>query len=131
MSLEKYRELSREAESSTHYWTDIAISDFSRELHSLMQQRGITSSELARRLGVQRQFVSKLLGGANVTLGTMVKLAVALDAVVRVRLEKREDRKARSREAAFAVSDLEEYRRRSVPVLSAQDSDTKSVALRW
>lgn len=57
-----------------------------------MKRRGVSNAELARRLGVKRQFVTKLLGGANVTLATMVKLAMALDAVVRIRLEDKEDR---------------------------------------
>jgi transcriptional regulator with XRE-family HTH domain len=92
MSLQRYRELTAEVESSPEYWADVAMSDFARELHSLMKRRGMSNAELARRLGVKRQFVSKLLGGANVTLATMVKLAMALDAVVRVRLEGKEDR---------------------------------------
>jgi len=92
MSLHRYRELTAEAESSPEYWVDVAINDFARELHALMKRRGVSNAELARRLGVKRQFVSKLLGGANVTLGTMVKLAMALDAVVRVGLEGKEDR---------------------------------------
>src|SRR5947209_16279715 len=93
MSLQKYRDLAREVESSSEYWMDVAISDFARELHALMKQRQITNAQLARLLGVRRQFITKLLGGANVTLGTMAKLATALDAVVRVHLERKEDRR--------------------------------------
>jgi transcriptional regulator with XRE-family HTH domain len=93
MSLQRYRELTKEAESSVEYWTDVAMNDFARELQALMKRRNVSNAELARRLGVERQYISKLLGGANVTLQTMVKLAMALDGVVRVRLERREDRK--------------------------------------
>lgn len=93
MSLQRYRDLAKEAESSVEYWTDVAVNDFARELHELMKRRNVSNAELARRLGVERQYISKLLGGANVTLQTMVKLAMALDGVVRVRLEQREDRK--------------------------------------
>lgn len=93
MSLQRYRELTQEAESSVEYWTEVAMNDFARELQALMKRRNVTNAELARRLGVERQYISKLLGGANVTLHTMVKLAMALDGVVRVRLERREDRK--------------------------------------
>jgi transcriptional regulator with XRE-family HTH domain len=92
MSLQHYRTLAAEAESTPEYWTDIALSDFARELHTRMKQRGVTNAELARRLGVRRQFITRLLGGANMTLVTMVKLATALDAVVRVRLEGKEER---------------------------------------
>ena len=69
----------------------VAVNDFARELHELMKRRNVSNAELARRLGVERQYIGKLLGGANVTLQTMVKLAVALDGVVRVRLEQREE----------------------------------------
>jgi transcriptional regulator with XRE-family HTH domain len=93
MSLQRYRDLAKEAESSVAYWTDVAVNDFARELHELMKRRNVSNAELARRLGVERQYISKLLGGANVTLQTMVKLAMALGGVVRVRLEEREDRK--------------------------------------
>lgn len=106
MSLQKYRELSRQAETSPEYWTDIAVSDFARELSLLMKRRNITNAELARRLGVKRQYVSKLLSGTNVTLGTMVKLAMALDAVVRIRLETNEEREARARTAANADDEV-------------------------
>lgn len=93
MSLQRYRDLVKETESSVEYWTDVAVNDFARELQALMKRRNVSNAELARRLGVERQYISKLLGGANVTLQTMVKLSMALDGVVRVRLEQREDRK--------------------------------------
>jgi transcriptional regulator with XRE-family HTH domain len=93
MSLQRYRNLVKETESSVEYWTDVAVNDFARELQALMKLRNVSNAELARRLGVERQYISKLLGGANVTLQTMVKLALALDGVVRVRLDLREDRK--------------------------------------
>jgi transcriptional regulator with XRE-family HTH domain len=114
MSLQKYRELSQQAETSPEYWTDLAVSDFARELALLMKRRNVTNAELARRLGVKRQYVSKLLSGTNVTLGTMVKLAMALDAVVRIRLETNEEREERMQTAADAegevVVDLPEHR---------------------
>lgn len=106
MSLQKYRELSRQAETSPDYWADIAISDFARELSLLMKKRNITNAELARRMGVKRQYVSKLLSGTNVTLGTMVKLALALGAVVRLHLETNEEREERARTAAGAEDEV-------------------------
>ena len=111
MSLQRYRELASEAESSPEYWVDVAISDFARELHGLMKQRRVSNAELARRLGVKRQFVTKLLGGANVTLGTMVKLAMALDAVVRVRLEGKDERVSAENADSDVVVELVATRR--------------------
>lgn len=89
MSLDRYRKLAREAESSEEYWKAVAIDDFTRELHNLMKRRGVTNAELARRIGVERQYITKLLGGANVTLQTMVKLALALGAMIRLHLADR------------------------------------------
>jgi transcriptional regulator with XRE-family HTH domain len=106
MGLQRYRELAKGAESTVDYWADVAVSDFARELHGLMKRRGVTNAELARRIGVERQYVTKLLGGANVTLHTMVKLAMALDAVVRVRLEGKEERTQSATVASGVVVDL-------------------------
>ena len=129
MSLQKYRDLAREAESSSEYWTDVAISDFARELHALMKQRQVTNAQLARLLGVRRQFITKLLGGANVTLGTMAKLAMALDAVVRIHLERKEDRSADE----GVVVDFARHKARAgkpaVPM--ARDSATDTVTMNW
>jgi transcriptional regulator with XRE-family HTH domain len=94
------------AEGDVDYWKDIAITDFTRELHARMGELGITQGELARRMGTSRPYITKLLAGSNFTLETMVKLAMALDAVVRVRLEGREERAAERTAAAsqFRVS---------------------------
>jgi transcriptional regulator with XRE-family HTH domain len=106
------------------------MSDFARELHSLMKQRGMSNAELARRLGVKRQFVTKLLGGANVTLATMVKLAMALDAVVRVRLEDREDRSSLEDADSGVIFDLAvSGRERGRGVASPQEEDVTREAI--
>lgn len=95
------------SEEDVDYWKDIAITDFTRDLHARMQELGVTQGELARRMGTSRPYVTKLLSGSNFTLETMVKLAMALDSVVRVRLEGREERAAERHTAAasqFRVS---------------------------
>ncbi|HYO14569.1 MAG TPA: helix-turn-helix transcriptional regulator [Thermoanaerobaculia bacterium] len=94
-----------EAEESVEYWLDIAVTDFTRDLHARMDELGVSQGELARRMGTSRPYVTKLLEGGNFTLQTMVKLAMALDAFVRIRLESREER-ASARETAVAVSGL-------------------------
>jgi transcriptional regulator with XRE-family HTH domain len=86
---ETFADLLQRAELAEDYWLDMAISDFSRELHARMEAMGVTHRELAKRMGTSRPYVTKLLSGGNFTLQTMVKLAMALDAVVRVRLEDR------------------------------------------
>ena len=93
MSLaKKLADLLERAQESEEYWRDVTVTDFSRELHERMQTLGITHAELARRMGTSRPYVTKLLDGGNFTLHTMVKLAMALDTVVRIRLEPDEER---------------------------------------
>jgi transcriptional regulator with XRE-family HTH domain len=45
----------------------------------VMQEKGISRTQLADRLGKSRQYVTKLLNGKpNVTLSTLVQIAIAL-----------------------------------------------------
>jgi len=88
MSLrEKFAKLIMAAETSMDYWRDVAVSDFTRDLHARMERMSITHAELAARMGTSRPYVTKLLSGGNFTLETMVKLAMALDGVVRIQIE--------------------------------------------
>jgi transcriptional regulator with XRE-family HTH domain len=91
MSLrEKFAHLISAAQTSVAYWRDVATSDFTRDLHARMERMGITHTELAARMGTSRPYVTKLLSGGNFTLETMVKLAMALDGVVRIQIEDRD-----------------------------------------
>ena len=55
------------------------ILKLNEEICRVMEEQGISRAELARRLGVQRQFITKLLNGMpNLTLITLVKIATAL-----------------------------------------------------
>ena len=105
MSNVKYSEMLAEAARSVDYWQDIAQTDFAREMYLRMKERGINAAELARRMGTSKAYVSQLLDGGNFTLLTMVKVAMALDAVVRVQLEGRDER-AQVSQAAKVVVDL-------------------------
>lgn len=93
-----------QAERDPDYWRDIAVTDFTRELHARMQELGISQGELARRMGTSRPNVTKLLSGSNFTLQTMVRLAMALDSVVRVELEGNEKRAAQRRRATATAA---------------------------
>jgi len=53
--------------------------DVNERICALMDAKGISRSELARRLGKSRQYVTRLLNGQpNVTLRTLTEIAVAL-----------------------------------------------------
>lgn len=75
-----------EMRSSVHYHADSAISDFVDEVDRLMTEQGVSKAELARRLGVTKPYVTKVLQGQNFTVHTMAKIAVALDRFVRIHL---------------------------------------------
>jgi transcriptional regulator with XRE-family HTH domain len=109
-SAEKLAKALEQAERSVEYWRDIAVTDFTRDLHARMNELGVSQGELARRMGTSRPYVTKLLDGGNFTLQTMVKLAMALDAVVRIRLEGKEERDAKRQAGSAVVIDLAEHR---------------------
>ncbi|HYO15040.1 MAG TPA: helix-turn-helix transcriptional regulator [Thermoanaerobaculia bacterium] len=84
-TLERYRQMFQEAQSSVDYWLDGPIVDFTEDICRLMKEKDVSKAELARRLGTSRAYVTKLLGGnANFTLATMVKVAMVLEGVVRI-----------------------------------------------
>ena len=125
------------AEESVDYWRDIAVTDFTRDLHARMKSLKISQGELARRMGTSRPYVTKLLEGGNFTLQTMVKLAMALDAVVRLRLEGTEERLAEQqaarllRENRGIVIDFGQRRIQRLVITPAADSGAAPVTLRW
>ncbi|HSF42148.1 MAG TPA: helix-turn-helix transcriptional regulator [Thermoanaerobaculia bacterium] len=87
MSIERYRQLLDRAESSPDYWREAAIIEFTEGLCRRMEEKKISKAELARRMGTSRAYITRLLGGdANFTLGTMVKLALAVDGSLEVRI---------------------------------------------
>lgn len=62
------------------YKIESARVDFTEEALEIMARQGIGKADLARKLGVSKPYVTKLLGGgANLTLESMVRLAEALD----------------------------------------------------
>ncbi len=99
MNADRYSSMLADAKRSVDYWQDVAQTDFAREVHLRMREKGISAAELARRMGTSKAYVSQLLGGGNFTLLTMVKIAMALDLVVRVHLEGQEERARAARDA--------------------------------
>ena len=63
-------------ENDLEFLTGEKILDFNEKLVNIMQENGVNRAELAKRLGVSRPFVTKLLNGnPNMTIKTMVHLA--------------------------------------------------------
>ncbi len=69
------------AEAQTHpaYWSHLASLEFVDQVCEQMDAQGVSSAELARRMGTSRAWVSKVLRGENnLTVASMGKLAFAL-----------------------------------------------------
>jgi len=78
--------------------------DITDKLAAIMEERGITQAELARRLGVSRARVSALLNGQpNTSVRTLMRIAYALDAVLEVSFGKPAALKTRSRPAEESI----------------------------
>lgn len=61
------------------YWSYLALLEFVDLVTGAMDAQGISGSELARRMGTSRAYVSKVLAGeSNLTIATMGKIAFAL-----------------------------------------------------
>jgi transcriptional regulator with XRE-family HTH domain len=79
------------AQQRPEYWSYGAAVDFLDLIVDEMRARGVSSAELARRMGTSRAYVSKVLAGErNFTVATMGKLAFALGMRLTVGLERLE-----------------------------------------
>ena len=125
MSNAKYSEMLADAARSVDYWQDVAQTDFAREMHRRMKEKGMNAAELARRMGTSKAYVSQLLDGGNFTLLTMVKVAMALDAVVRVQLEGLDERAQATKDARVVVDLPQRDEREDWP---EQDSRTRKAS---
>ena len=86
-NLERYGKLFKEAETHVDYWMAGPVIEFTEDLCRIMKEKRVSRAELARRIGTSRAYITRLLGGgANFTLLTMVKLAMALDGAVHIHI---------------------------------------------
>jgi len=85
-----FRQLFEAAEEHPEYWRQDAILDFAEDLYRLMEEKGISRAELARRIGKSPAYVTQVLRAeSNFTIGTMTTLGMALDHRVRIHLAPR------------------------------------------
>jgi len=85
MSAKTFKELFAEARKGNRFWVEGAILEFTADIERLMDQQGITKTELASRLGTSQAYVTKALRGtANFTMETMVKLSRAVGGTLHV-----------------------------------------------
>ena len=68
----------------------------SEVIRALMESRGVSKAELARRVGKSRAYVTQSLGGdRNMTLSTLARFADALNADATVDLKPRDENHGR------------------------------------
>jgi transcriptional regulator with XRE-family HTH domain len=130
-NLELYGKLFREAETHTDYWMGIPVIEFTEDLSRIMKEKKVSRAELARRIGSSRAYITKLLGGgANFTLLTMVKLAMALDGAVHIHIsDKRAISKWRDKlpRKAAKKPGKKSAKPRGRPAVEAEEPEAKSV----
>jgi transcriptional regulator with XRE-family HTH domain len=94
------------------------ILEVTEALSEAIEQRGLTRSEVAKRLGKTKGFVSQLLaGGRNLTLRTVADIADAIGISLRFTVEGPEIAKAtpRPRRIALSVRTAASWRSRTPP----------------
>lgn len=81
------------------------ILEVTEALSEAIEERGLTRSEVAKRLGKTKGFVSQLLaGGRNLTLRTVADVADAVGISLKLRVEKAEIAKAARRPRRIDLS---------------------------
>lgn len=73
-----FKELFEDARKSPSYHGFGMCLEFCEVILQEMERQGVNRSELARRIGVSRAFVSRVFKGQNITVETMAKFALAL-----------------------------------------------------
>jgi len=87
MTTRTFKDLFEEAEKHPDFHKELAILEFTEELWRVMQEKGVSGTELGRRIGSSQAYISRVLnGGANFTLGTMTKLAMGLGTELKMHL---------------------------------------------
>jgi len=87
MTPRSMRELWERAERDPEFHKELAILEYTEELWRVMQEHGVSGTELGRRIGSSQAYISRVLnGGANFTLATMTKLAMGLGMELKMHL---------------------------------------------
>jgi transcriptional regulator with XRE-family HTH domain len=79
------------ARASHAFKAETAIMEFTEEISRMMEERKISKTQLAQRLGASPAYITKILRGtSNFTLDSMVKIATALGCNYRSHLQREE-----------------------------------------
>ena len=121
-SIERYREWVRNVENTPEFLVEAVKLAFAEELCRLLEEQGVSRSQLAERLGTSRAYVTRILRtDYNLTAETMVKVARALDARVELKLVPRDAPLGKSAAPARVPRQRERQQELASPLL-AQNS---------
>lgn len=105
---EWFQERTRGLDNDPEYLLEEVKLAFAEELCRLLEEQGVSRTQLAERLGTSRAYVTRILRtDYNLTAETMVKVALALDARVTLSLQSRQP----APPAAIAVPTRPHHRR--------------------
>lgn len=89
----KLRNMLKQARKGVAYWSEHAVLDFTDAIERLMREQDVSRAELGRRIDTSQAYVTKVLSGeSNFTVKSMVQLAHALDASIRIEVVRNADR---------------------------------------
>ena len=84
-ALDRLTEAAADDRASVEYRQEALVLEISARVHARLQQLGMSQAELARRMGVSRPMITKLLAGdRNFQLKTLLRLGDALDMELKV-----------------------------------------------
>jgi transcriptional regulator with XRE-family HTH domain len=84
---EWFEKLEAELDKDPKYWVESMRFDFVEEVERMMEERGVSRAELARRLDASPAYVTQMFKALfNPTLLTLAKVALALNARVKLTL---------------------------------------------
>lgn len=85
-----------EAENRDEYHVAGLKIEIAEQIYEMMEKKHVTQSDLARRLGKNRAYISKILKGTtNFTVETLVKIARRLDATWDFQLSEAKEKEGR------------------------------------
>ena len=100
-SIERYREWAQKIEKDPLFIAELVKLQFADDLVRLLEARGLKRTELADKLGTNRGYVTRVLNTEyNLSVETMAKIALALDARIELRMLPREEAERRPRSSA-------------------------------
>ena len=90
-SIERFREHFRKVENEPLFVAELMKLAFADDLVRLLEARGRKRTELAEKLGTNRGYITRILNTEyNLSIETMAKIALALDASITVSMKPRE-----------------------------------------